>query len=108
MCLKRPGDLPFLRLEGLPASGDVELDTLMNTARGLSRGELENLVSSMLRAALAAERSGSAGYLSCLAADALVTMRLHTDPEYEKALRESPGDPAEAVDVEQFLARYGL
>lgn len=70
-----------------------------------------DLLTNVYRAALTYERTGDPPYLTCLAADTLVTLRLHSDPEHAETVTEAPGgpgDPASRVDVMEMLARYGL
>ena len=102
---------PFDQMAGLPARDDKELGPLMEAAARLPSAAAEEVIRSLLRAAVGYERTGDTRYLSCLAQDALVTFRLRRDPETGKALDaapESPGDPADAADVEEVLARHGL
>ena len=102
---------PFDQMAGLPARDDKELGPLMEAAARLPSAAAEEVIRSLLRAAVGYERTGDTRYLSCLAQDALVTFRLRRDPESGKALDaapESPGDPADAADVEEVLARHGL
>lgn len=109
--MKNPGDPPFTRMQGLPAREDTELQTLLDTASRLTRAEVDALVRNLYRAALAAERTGNPTYMACLAADALATMRLHSDPAYRQAVEKAasgPGDPRDALDVHEMLARRGL
>lgn len=108
---KRPGDPPFVAMEGLPPRDDPQLEALADTAARLPRAAADALIRNLYRAALGYERTGDPDYLTCLAADALVTMRLRRDPEYEKALTEAPArpaDPGDAGDVEDMLAQWGL
>ena len=100
---------PFDEMPGLPSHEDAELNELMTLASRMPRTALESIVCSLYRAALGYERTGDAAYLICLAEDALVTMRLRSDPEYEKALNDAPGRPArpdETLDLEEVLARH--
>ena len=100
---------PFAEMPGLPAFADAELNELMATVSNLPRTALESIIRNVYRAALGYERTGDAGYLTCLAEDALVTMRLRSDPGYNKALEYEPGKPAgpdETVDLEEMLARH--
>lgn len=101
--------LPFADMPGLPARADAELSELMATAGDLPRTALESIIRNLYRAALGYERTGNAGYLTCLAEDALVTMRLRGDPEYNRTLSDAPGKPArpgETLDLEEMLARH--
>lgn len=100
---------PFADMPGLPAREDTELNELMATAGRLPRTALESIIRNLYRAALGYERTGNAEYLTCLAEDALVTMRLRSDPEYNRALNDAPGKPArpdETLDLEEVLARH--
>lgn len=108
---KQPGDPPLTRMPGLVDLDDVELAVLMQTAGRLPRESVHALLRHVYRAALSYERTGDPAYLTCLAADALATMRLHADPDYQGAVREArdaPRDPGEAIDVHEMLARHGL
>lgn len=109
--MKRPGQPPLTHMDGLPNRDDAELAGLMEAVGRLPRPAVEAVVRKLYRAALAYERTDNVDYLSCLADDALVTMRLRDDPEYEKALTDAPSAPGgfdDAVDVEGLLARRGL
>jgi hypothetical protein len=102
---------PFDQMTGLPTRDDKELEPLMEAAARLPSAAAEEVIRSLLRAAVGYERTGDVRYLTCLAQDALVTFRLRRDPETGKALDAapaSPGDPADAADVEEVLARHGL
>lgn len=101
----------FTTLPGLPGRDDPELVHLMATAGRLPREGLEEIARSLLRCALGRERTGDDAFLTSLAQDALVTMRLRGDPECEKALSEAPSHPAgpaASVDVREMLAQRGL
>lgn len=108
---KQPGYPPFAHMPGLVSREDPELHDLMETAHRLPQAATQALLRNVYRAALSYERTGNPDYLTCLASDTLVTMRLHGDPEYEKVINEaptSPGDSDAAVDVDDMLARRGL
>jgi hypothetical protein len=101
----------FHLLPGLPASDDPELSDLMEVIARLPRANVEEIARDLLRAALARKRTGDPGYLTCLAEDALVTIRLRTDPELDKALAQAPKEPAgpgRSIDVEDMLRERGL
>jgi hypothetical protein len=101
----------FTNLSGLPGRDDPEVAVLMAVIGRLPREGVEEIARSLLRCALGHERKGDAAYLTCLATDALVTMRLRSDPDCEKALSEIPGAPAgpgASVDVREMLAQRGL
>jgi hypothetical protein len=102
---------PFDQMAGLPERDDKELGPLMEAAARLPQAAVDEVIRSLLRAAIGYERTENARYLTCLAQDALVTFRLRRDPETGKALDAapaSPSDPADAADVEEVLARLGL
>lgn len=102
---------PFAYMDGLPSRDDTELKSLMDTVGGLPRSSVEEIVRNLYRAAIAHRRTGDPAYLTCLAEDALVTMRLRGDADSESALHEAPARPGvseDAVDVEEMLARRGL
>jgi hypothetical protein len=100
---------PLSAMSGLPSREDAELASLMAGAARLPREGVEETVRCLLRAALGYERSGNPEYLTCLAIDALVTMRLRRDPEGDRAYKEAPAEPGEeSLDVEEMLGRYGL
>ena len=102
----------FDALPGLPARDDPEVEALMAVAGRMPRANLEEITRSLLRCALATETTGDTQYLSCLGEDMLVTTRLRTDPECEKALSEYRHRPArpgrQSVDVREMLAARGL
>ena len=82
---------PFSSLPGLPSRDDPELIALIATAGRLPRENLVEFARSLFRCALGHERTGDASYLTSLAEDALVTMRLRGDPDCEQALNDAPG-----------------
>ncbi|HLI39620.1 MAG TPA: hypothetical protein VKV80_20105 [Streptosporangiaceae bacterium] len=101
----------FTRVPGLPARDDPELAGLMDVVAGLPGEGAGEIARSLLRAALAWKRTGDPGYLTCLAEDALVTIRLRRDPELGRAIREAPKKPAGpggSVDVGEWLRERGL
>jgi hypothetical protein len=101
----------FDMMPGMPARDDDELGELMDVITRLSRENLDEVARSLLRAGLGYERTGDAQYLTCLAQDALVTVRLRRDPEVDRALREAPdkpAGPAQTLDVEEMLRERGL
>jgi hypothetical protein len=101
----------FDMMPGIPARDDDELSELMEVMTRLPRENVDEVARSLLRAALGYERTGDGGYLTRLAQDALVTIRLRRDPEVDRALREAPdkpADPAQTLDVEEMLRERGL
>jgi hypothetical protein len=77
----------------------------------LPRQNVEEIARDLLRAALGHRRTGDHGYLTCLAEDALVTIRLRRDPELDRALTQAPKKPADPkgpVGVEEMLRECGL
>jgi hypothetical protein len=101
----------FTELPGLPGREDPELQALMTTVGRLPREGVEEIARSLLRCALGHERTGDDRYFATLAEDALVTMRLRSDPECEKALNGAPREPAgpeASIDVKEMLAQRGL
>jgi hypothetical protein len=101
----------FSRMEGLPLRDYAELAALMEAVARLPRDSAEEVIRSLLRAALGYERTGREGYLTSLADAALVTFRTRRDAEDQKALDATPAGPAspeDAMDVDEVLARYGL
>jgi hypothetical protein len=109
-----PNRLPprtgFRGLDGLPDRDDPELVTLMGVVSRLPKGGMEEIVCSLTRIALAFDRTADPEFLTTLAEDHLVTLRIRRDPETEKALNapHRPADPADTLDVEEMLARHGL
>ncbi len=83
----------FRILPGLPAQDDPEVKELMAVVGRMPRENLEEIAHSLLRCAAGYERTGDAGYLTNLATDSLVTLRLQSDPDCEKALSEAPDHP---------------
>jgi len=102
----------FDTLDGLPEWDDPDVEALMAVVGRAPRENLEEIARSLLRCALGTERTGDIQYLSCLGEDMLVTMRLRSDPECEKALseyRHRPTRPGrQSVDVREMLAERGL
>jgi hypothetical protein len=101
----------FDTMPGMPTRDDPELSELMGGITRLPRENADEIVRSLLRAALGYERSGETGYLTCLAEDALVTIRLRRDPEVDQALKNAPDRPAgptQTLDVEEMLRERGL
>jgi hypothetical protein len=83
----------------------------MDVVSRLPRENLEEIARSLLRAALGVKRTGSPEFLTCLAEDALVTIRLRRDPGVDRAIRQAPARPAgpgRSVDVEEMLRERGL
>lgn len=98
-------------MPGLPSRDDAEVEELMQVIVRLPRENVAELARSVLRASLGYKRTGNPDYLTCLAEDTLVTVRLRRDPEVERALREAPTKPAGpegSVDVEEMLRERGL
>lgn len=109
--IPNPQKLPFAYMEGLPALDDEELNSLTATASRLPRASVDKIVRHLCRAALGHERTGNADYLTCLSEDALVTLRLRSDPESDKAYEDAPDKPApadETISVEELLRDRGL
>jgi hypothetical protein len=105
--LKQAFDL----LPGLPPRDDAGTAELMDAVSGLPRENLQEIARSLLRAALATERTGSPQYLECLAEDTLATFRLRRDAGVGRAIREAPAQPAGpggSVDVEEMLRERGI
>lgn len=101
----------FDLMPGLPGRDDAEVAELMEVIAKLPRENVEEVVRDLLRAAAGRDRTGDSSYLDCLATDALVTIRLRSDPEVDRALRDAPRKPAGpggSVDVEAMLAERGL
>jgi hypothetical protein len=83
----------------------------MEVVTRLPRENVEEITRDLLRAALGHKRTGDHGYLTCLAEDALVTIRLRRDPELDRALAQAPKEPVgprSSVDVEEMLREHGL
>jgi hypothetical protein len=74
--LSRVQRLPFDAMPGLPAQRDAEVEALMKAVVLLPRRGVDELVRSVLRAALGWERMGEVAYPIRLAEDMLVTVRL--------------------------------
>jgi hypothetical protein len=68
--------LPFDAMPGLPAQRDAEVEALMEAVVLLPRRGVDELMRSVLRAALGLERVGEVAYPIRLAEDMLVTVRL--------------------------------
>ena len=74
--MSRMQRLPFDAIPGLPAQRDAEVEALMETVVLLPRHGVDELVRSVLRAALGWERMREVEYPIRLAEDMLVTVRL--------------------------------
>lgn len=68
--------LPFDAMPGLPPQRDAEVAALMEAVVLLPRRGVDELVRSVLQAALGWERTGEVAYPIRLAEDMLVTVRL--------------------------------
>lgn len=109
--MNAPVKQAFSLMPGLPARDDGELRELMDVVTRLPRENADEIARDLLRAALGYKRTGDHSYLTCLAEDALVTIRLRRDPELDRALAEAPRKPAGpegSVDVEEMLRERGL
>jgi hypothetical protein len=94
--MSRPPKMPFGMLPGLPSRDDQEVMTLMEAIdRVTSRGSSE-LAQCLLRAALGHERTGDAGYLTGLAEDTLLTLRLRSYKQSRDALDGYPSMRADS------------
>ena len=99
------------RIEGFPAEDDTELAPLIEAVRRMPQWRQENLIITLLRAALGYERTGNEEMLRKLASGALVTFRSRRDAEDQKALDAeppAPGPAEDAADLEEVFARLGL
>lgn len=74
--MSRMQKLPFDAMPGLPTREDAEVAALMKTVALLPRRSVDELVRSLLQAALGWERRGEAAYPTRLAEDMLFTVRL--------------------------------
>lgn len=109
--MSQPVKKAFSFLPGLPGRDDPEVEALMAVVSRLPREHVEEIARNLLRGAVGHKRTGDTGYLTCLAEDTLVTLRLRSDPECEKALNEYPARPAgpqHSADVTEMLAERGL
>lgn len=101
----------FADTPGLPPQDDAELSELMSTVTRIPREAIEEIVRNVFRAALGYERTGNNEFLTCVAHDGLVTIRLRRDPESDKALEDAPdkpGSPEDTVDLEEVLRARSL
>lgn len=108
---QQPVKVAFAYMDGLPAADDQAVAELMGVFDRLPRENLEYALSNFFRAAIGWERTGREDYLTCLAEDALVTVRRRRDPEVDRALRNAPQKPAapeDTVDVTEALRERGL
>lgn len=72
------------------------------------QGDVERAMWAVTEAVVAYERTKDPAVLTRLADDATATARLYENNAYEKALisaPEVPGDPRDAADVRDVLAR---
>ncbi len=109
--MPRPVKQSFASLPGLPARDDPGVEALMAVVGRMPRENLEEIARSLFRCAAGYERTRDPTYLTTLAIDSLVTMRLQSDPDCEKALNDAPAHPvgpAASVDVKEMLAQRGL
>lgn len=93
--MPRSPKLPFDSLPGLPSDDDEEVIALMKAIERLPREGAHRIARCLLRAALGYERTGDATYLTCLAEDALFTMRLRSHPQSKEAFDDMPEVPAQ-------------
>ena len=109
--MRGPVKQAFDQMPGLPERDDAELQELMDVVTRLPRENVDEIARDLLRAALGCRRTGDSSYLTCLAEDARVTIRLRRDPGVDRALREAPGKPADpsgSIKVEEMLRERGL
>ena len=108
---RRPGEAVVQKPAGAACPKRPEIEALMAVVGRMPQENLEEIARSLLRCAAGYERTGDAGYLTNLAIDSLVTLRLQSDPDCEKALSEAPAHPAgptASVDVREMIAQRGL
>ncbi len=99
------------RIEGFPAEDDTELAPLIDAVRRMPQWRQENIIITLLRAALGYERTGNEEMLRKLASGALVTFRSRRDAEEQKVLDAeppAPGPAEDAADLEEVFTRLGL
>jgi hypothetical protein len=99
------------RMEGFPAEDDTELAPLVEAVRRMPSWRQENVIITVLRAALGYERTGNEEMLRKLASGALVSFRSRRDAEDQKALDAeppAPGPAEDAADLDEVFARLGL
>jgi hypothetical protein len=109
--MPRPPKLPFDALPGLPSDEDEDVIALMEAVERLPREGANEIARCLLRAALGYERAEDTRYLTCLAEDALFTMRLRSHPQTRDSFNDEPRTPAKlegaSGQVETF-ARRGM
>ena len=94
--MSRPPKMPFGMLPGLPSRNDQEVMTLMEAIDRVAREGVGELARCLLRAALGHERTGDARYLTSLAEDTLLTLRLRSHKQSRNAFDGYPGARADS------------
>jgi len=99
------------KIDGFPSEDDPELAPLIQAVRRMPQWRQENVIVTVLRAALGYERTGNEEILAALAASALVSFRSRRDAEDQKALDAEPPAPGpadDAADLDEVFERLGL
>jgi len=94
--MARAPKMPFDMLPGLPSQDDHEVMALMEAIDQLAREGTSELARCLLRAALGHERTGDARYLTGLAEDTLLTLRLRSHKLSRDAFDGNPGRQADS------------
>lgn len=98
-----PQDLP-----GAVTADDTEVRRALEVWDHSTHTEQRELVSGILEAVTAYERTKDVDHLTAFADSVGVTFRLRQVPEYVKAVRSAPSGPAGTVDVHDMLKEFGL
>lgn len=102
---------PSATKNGFPHRQDRDVERAMSGVRRLPYSQVEEIVRNLYRAAIAYDRTQDPSHLRRLADDALATTHLREHTDIEKWLLDaptSPGDPADANEVSDVLARLGV
>jgi hypothetical protein len=94
--MPRPPKMPFGMLPGLPSRNDQEVMALMEAIDRVAREGAMELARCLLRAALGHERTGDASYLTGLAEDTLLTLRLRSHKQSKDAFDGYPSARADS------------
>jgi hypothetical protein len=97
--MSRPPKMPFDALPGLPSQDDEEVIAFMEAIDRLPHEGANDVARCLLRAALGYERAGDVEYLTCLAENTLLAMRLRSHPQSKDAFDDNPSIRANSTPI---------